>query len=344
MLGAGRIVQRFHLPILSSMAGVKVVAVAESDATLRAACRAWAPEAVLYSDHRELLSRCDCDAAIVCLPPALHAEAGVACLERGWHLYLEKPLATRREDGERILDAWRRAGTVGRIGFNFRFHPRVVELRDAVRSGILGDLVSARFAFSSALRRLPDWKSRRASGGGALLDLGSHQFDLVRFVLGPELSAIGSMIDSRVSEHDTAACEVRLSTGQPVCVFSTLCGTEQHRIEITGTNGEIVFDRYRSSRLRLNAPERDFSRRARLGAAWRSLAGFPPRLRDVLFPPREPSFGLALGSFVAAARGEDSPGPGLDRGQDSLLTVLAAEEAARSGHTVTLPPAVVSDS
>jgi len=334
LLGVGRIAQLYHLPILSTLPGVELTAVAEQDAELRERCRSQAPAAVLFSHHQELIESSRLDAVVICLPPALHAEAAIACFERGLHVYLEKPLATTLEEGERIIRAWRRAGTIAWIGFNFRFHPLVVEMRDALSNGAVGKLVAVRASFCATGRSLPGWKRQRNCGGGALLDLASHHFDILRFVLGQEITEVNSLVGSHASEEDTAAVQLRLAAGQLVNVFTSIAAVEQHRIEIIGSDGEIVFDRYRSSRLRFNPPKRDFARAARLRAALGVCADFPRMIRDALLPPREQSFERALAAFVGATRGELSPGPDLISGMDSLAIVLAAEQAAYTGRKV----------
>ncbi len=334
LLGAGRIARLYHLPVLNTIPGVEILAIAETDDEAREHCRSRAPAASLFSNHRELIESCRLDAAVICLPPALHAQAAIACLERGLHVYLEKPLATTLEDGERIIRAWQQAGTVAWTGFNFRFHPLVIEMRNAVRNGAVGELLSVRASFCSTGHSLPAWKTQRSSGGGALLDLASHHFDLLHFVLGQEIIEVNSLLHSHSSEEDTAVVQLRLEGGQLVNALTSIAAVEQHRMEIIGSDGEIVFDRYRSSHLRFNLPKRDFSRSARLRAALGACTDFPRAIRDALLPPRERSFATALAAFIAAARGEPSPGPDLNSGLDSLTLVLSAEQAAQSGRTI----------
>jgi predicted dehydrogenase len=266
----------------------------------------------------------------------LHAEAAVASFERGLHVYLEKPIAAAVEDAKRVVEAWRRAGTVGRIGFNFRFHPLVGELRAALRSGVLGELVGARTLFSAARRSLPEWKRERRSGGGAVLDLASHHFDLARFLFDQEIAEVGALLRSVETEGDTAAIELRLAAGPLVTIFVSLAAVEEDRIEVYGSRGGLSFDRYRSSRLRFASATRDFRRTARLRAAAAALASLPRALRDAALPPPEPSYALSFADFVGAVRGHASAGADLEDGLRCLEIVSAAERAASSGRTVTL--------
>lgn len=334
LLGCGRIARLSHLPLLARLPGIELAAIAEPDPGNREACRSLAPGAKRFEHYQELLAERSLDAVIICLPPALHAEAAIAAFERGLHVYLEKPLATTLEDGKRIVRAWRDAGTTGWIGFNFRFHPLAVELRAALARGVVGAPLAARTTFGAGSRELPEWKRRRASGGGALLDLASHQFDLLPFLLGQQIVEVGCLVGSRCSEDDTALSQLRFSGGALASVLTALSAVEEHRVEIVGPDGELTFDRYHASRIRFRPPRRDFGRSARLRDAGGLIAGWPRALRDVLLPRRERSFALALAAFAEAARGRPSPGPDLDSGLRSLAVVLAAEQAARAGGNV----------
>lgn len=336
LLGAGRVARRYHLPILSGMESVDMAAIAEQDDEQRERCLEAAPGAATFKHFEDLLASVQLDAVVICLPPALHAEAAVAGFERGLHVYLEKPLATTREDGERVIRSWLQAGTVGWIGFNYRFHPLVIEMRDAFQQGNIGQLVAARTCFSSAGRDLPLWKQHRKSGGGSLLDLACHDFDLLRFVLGQEIVEVNALLNSRSSAEDTAEVQLRLASGQTVSDFTSLAAADQHRMEIIGTSGELRWDRYRSSRLHVNRAKRDFSKSARLRTAVGACAEIPRAIGDAVFPPREGSFQRALTAFAGACRGLPVDGPELSAGLDSLAVVLAAEQSFRTGTKVTV--------
>lgn len=321
------------------MQNAQLVAIAETDEKLRQACSLKAPTAEIFNNYTDLLQSCKLDAVVICLPPALHAVAALASLENGLHVYIEKPLATTLDDGKRVVKAWKRAETVGHMGFNFRFHPLVLKLRQAIEDGLAGEIVAVRMSFSSAGRNLPAWKRQRATGGGALLDLGSHQFDIVRFVLGQEIVEVQCLENSKVSEEDTASVQLRMSDDTLVSVFISISAIEQHRVEILGTRNELVLDRYRSSNLAVHAAKREFSKSSRLRKATDTFIRIPAKLRDALFPPTEGSFAAALESFVSAIGGNQSSNqarhaPDLVSGLRSLAVVIAAEESARTGTTV----------
>src|SRR5262245_25271328 len=98
ILGCGGIARAAHVPSLARERDVAITALADQDAANLAAARTLAPRAHATADYRDVLAAADVDAVIIALPPALHADAAVAALETGKHVYVEKPLATSLAD------------------------------------------------------------------------------------------------------------------------------------------------------------------------------------------------------------------------------------------------------
>jgi predicted dehydrogenase len=332
VIGCGRIARVAHLPALAR---------AEGDPESLRAASSHAPRATFYTDWRELIESSDAEAVVVCLPNALHAEAATAALERGRHVYLEKPMATNLREARSVVGAWRRAGTVGMIGFNYRFNKLYAAARRHVLSGKLGALVAARTVFSTAKADAPDWKRARESGGGALLDLGSHHVDLVRFIFGREVREVFADVWSRRVEDDCATLRLRLADGLIVQSFFSTCAVEEDRFEIYGDEGKLSLDRYLSLDVRLSEPTLRSARLKQLRHALGELRRSPYLLEKLRAPANEPSYVSALLAFVAAAlegdRGVKNVKPDLEDGYRSLAVVVAAEESARTRRVVVMP-------
>src|SRR5438477_264516 len=169
LIGCGRIVRLVHLNILTRLPNVELVALAEVDRLRRESAGSCAPATVCYEDPMQLLERSDIEAVVICLPNALHSEVATAALERGKHVYLEKPLATSMDEAEKVLSVWRGSGAVGMIGFNYRFNPLYQRAREYIQSGKIGEPILARSLFCASEQDLPLWKQSRKSGGGVLL-------------------------------------------------------------------------------------------------------------------------------------------------------------------------------
>lgn len=328
--GCGRIASGVHLAALARLRHVRVAALAEADRARRERVAPRFPEAEPFDDFRAMIERAELDGVVVCLPPALHAEAAIAAFRAGRHVYLEKPIATSLEEATAVLEAWRSAGTVGMIGFNYRFHPAYRAAREILRSGRIGEPVAVRTVFSSAARPLPAWKRAREAGGGVLLDLGSHHLDLLPFLLERQVREVSASIRSRRSEEDTALLLLGLDGDLPVQSLFCFGTVDEDRIEVHGSSGELSVDRY-AGRVEVRPAEFEYTRWRRARGALRDVAR---GLRDALHPPGEPSYRLALEAFTETVRRRGPGEPGLDAGYRALGVALAAEEAAGSGKTV----------
>ena len=335
VLGCGGVARQYHLPILRSDARVELIGAADPAAESRRAAAAADGRLELSADPLELLDTQAPDAAVICAATPAHAELATAVAGRGIHLYLEKPVATDERGAEAVLAAAANSGAVTQVGFNLRFHAQLIELRRLLNeagagAGAEGVGARPRRARATLIEKLParagvEWKRRRSSGGGALLDLGSHAFDLARWLFGEEIAAIDAAeIRSERSEHDGATVAFTMSAGTAVELTVGFGPEAVHRWELAGPEGP----RGSRSELRFDAWPPRVSRGRRQSLGWE----LSRRARTVLLVPRrEPSFAPALGAFVAACtgeRGRRAELPAIADGVASLHAVLAAERAA----------------
>lgn len=176
LIGAGWIATD-HVVVLRKL-GHDVAAVCDID-TDRAT--KVAPEgARVYSDWDELLAVEELDAVWVATPPLLHRAPAVAAMERGLHVFLEKPIARTLADAIAIAAAAERTGVVCAIGYQWHATEALEKLREA-----LGDEpVAFLWGVSVGPTAARTWFLERAGGGGNLLERGSHQLDLQRAVAG----------------------------------------------------------------------------------------------------------------------------------------------------------------
>lgn len=338
LIGCGHMGRVVHLNILRRLPHLEVVALAEPDAQRREQASRQVPRATVFSDYRELLERPEIDAIIICLPNAMHAEAAINALQRGKHVYLEKPLATNLHDGRKLLDAWRYSGRVAMIGFSYRFNPLHQEVRRHIQAEKLGELVGVRSVFTTAPHRMPGWKQRRESGGGVLLDLASHHVDLVRFWFNEEVREVHANIRSQRVEADTATLELWLANGLLVQSFFSMSSVDDDRFEIYGRSGKMSLDRYNSWTVEITSTTRSPTLFHRFSQAVARVSHSRFVMRKLFAQANEPSFAAALAHFVTAARNGRPASPDFDDGFQSLAVIIAAEESARTGQPVTLHP------
>jgi predicted dehydrogenase len=324
--GCGGIARQYHLRVLRSTRGARVVAVADPDAAARnAAARLTAADP--YADPQEAIDRPDVDAVVVCAPNAHHAPLAMAALGAGRHLYLEKPLATSAGDGRRVTAAAERAGTAVTLGLAYRFDPLYQRARAALP--MIGRVreVSTTWLEPSA-PGWPAWKRTRAEGGGALLDLGVHHLDLLRWLTGESLAGVDrAELSSVAGEHDSAWVSAALSSGAS---FEARFGYSAERRcswLFAGDEGLLGIDR---------CMRRVWVRRSGQGPVRRTgTDALRSRVLTLPLIRRERVFGRALRAWVAHATGSPRA-PQLATTRDGLATlediesIEAATFAARA--------------
>jgi myo-inositol 2-dehydrogenase / D-chiro-inositol 1-dehydrogenase len=335
VIGCGAVARYCHLPALRRIRGVTVVAVADPDAAARVRASGIV-RAAMHDRAEELLERSDVDAVIISVPTHLHAEVAVASATAGKHFYLEKPVATTAEDARRISAAVLRTGVTAATGFNRRLHPLYEQARAILASGRLGTVCAVQTTFSEPVPAdgMPAWKRSRETGGGVLLDLASHHFDLLRWFLTDEIGEISSSLASEMSEDDSARVQLSMKGGVEVQSFFSFRAGLADFLEFICERGTFRVDRHRASLTMLEPRRLGYGARRSWIAPRTANVGW--RVRRLLRPSEDPSYIRALSAFVDQAPGRPPRVATLEDGVRSLDAVLAAEESARTGRPVSL--------
>ncbi len=333
LAGCGRIATLLHLPILHNHPGARLVAVAEPDDERRAEALAAAPGTRGTTDYRSMFEDPEIEAVVITLPTPLHAEAGTAALQAGKSVYLEKPIATSLIEAAPLIQA-SLAGRDGKVplaavGFNFRFHPAYQSFKVSLERGRLGQPTLVRTLFCSASRSFPDWKRRRDSGGGVLLDLASHHFDLIRFLFGRPVTSVRAHCWSRRMEQDEASVVLELDDGPTVQCWFAAGTVEDHRFEIQGSRGRLAYDRIDGPEPTWTATDHRWARLRRVGRGLRWLSP----LSVLRSTGADLSFAGSLSRFIdAVRRGQPDPeAASMADGLEALRLVEMCEASARSG-------------
>ena len=206
----------------------------------------------------------DLDMVDVCTPNYLHLEQVNRALEKGRHVYCEKPLGFNLDDARQIAEKTRQVGVLSHTAFTMRYNPAVQQAKSILESGALGEIYNFRayFFHNSYMdpQRPTSWRLQKAvSGGGALADLGIHMIDIVRYLLGDagwvqcrtrtfitsRPKSAGSSEMAPVDVDDWALCTLGLQNGAEGVIETTrLSGgiRDTERIQIFGSRGSIEID------------------------------------------------------------------------------------------------------
>jgi myo-inositol 2-dehydrogenase/D-chiro-inositol 1-dehydrogenase len=182
LVGAGRMGQ-VHLRAAAQSPDVEIVAVAEPSAATRATLDASG--LALYADAEAMIDAGGLDGVLIATPSSTHVAAVAAVASRGLPILCEKPCGISAAQAREAAAIAEKAGIHLQIGYWRRFVPELKALRDRIQAGQLGDLyLVSCFQWDET----PPPTAFRASGGGAFIDMGVHEFDQLRWLTGQELA------------------------------------------------------------------------------------------------------------------------------------------------------------
>jgi predicted dehydrogenase len=326
VVGAGRLAEHVWFGVLNGMPGVSIAGVADPQEERRALAARRCPGAVTAPDLGTLLSSVTLDAVLICSPPADHAASAMQALAANLHVYLEKPLAARVEEARELARRASGYSRVAMVGLNFRHHPAVLRLHAAISSGRIGTPLAMQSVFSVADEGRDTWRAP-ASGGGALMDLGSHHVDLARFLLRSDIVQVSARTWSRRHDGDTAALELTCASGAHASVLLASGAADDDRLLVLGDEGTASCDRLRGT-LTLTARRFLYGRRH---AIVREAGRAATALAAAASAAGEPSYCAAFAEFVAAVRSGRPASPSFADGLRSAEAVDAAARSAASG-------------
>ena len=184
----------------------------------------------------------------MCLSNDLNADATIAGLEKGLHVFCEKPPGRDVADIARVVACEKEhPGLKLKYGFNHRYHDSVRDALDILHSGELGEVINLRAVYGKSQLITFDqtsWRTeRKLAGGGVLLDQGIHIVDLLRLFAG-EFDQVHSFISNSVWNHDVednAYALMKTADGK-VAMLHSSASQWRHRfsLEITLTKGALT--------------------------------------------------------------------------------------------------------
>jgi UDP-N-acetylglucosamine 3-dehydrogenase len=191
-----------HARVLASLGGVQLVGVADPDrGQAQFVANALGTTAV---ESVDALLALGLDAVTIAAPTHLHHDIALACIKRGVHVLVEKPIASNPEEGRSIVRAARRAGVTLMVGHVERFNPAVETIKDAIRGE---DILSI------SITRVGPFPPRM-SNVGVVIDLAVHDIDLIRWFTDSEIEDVQPLTASAVAEReDIALLQFRTASG-----------------------------------------------------------------------------------------------------------------------------------
>lgn len=200
-----------------------------------------------YQDYHRLLTE-SLNVLIVCITNDLAAEVSIAGLEKGLHVFCEKPPGRTVEDIANVIECQNKHPELKLMyGFNHRYHESVQDALKILRSGELGNIIHMRGVYGKAKLitfNQPDWRAKREiAGGGVLLDQGIHMVDLMRLFAG-EFTEVHSFVSNshwNYNVEDNAYALMRTKEGV-VAMLNSSATQWRHRfnLDINLQKGSLI--------------------------------------------------------------------------------------------------------
>lgn len=205
----------------------------------------------MYESYVKLIESSEIDAIYFPLPPALHFHWAKIALEKGKHVFLEKPSTTCLADTDSLIETASEKGLALHENYMFVFHDQLKALDKIVKNGEIGSVRLYRISFGFPLRSRNDFRYNKALGGGALLDAGGYTIKYASYLLGDTakvVTAQTNMVDG--FEVDMyGSCTMVNADGLTAQLAFGMDNDYKCEVEIWGSNGTITSNRI------LTAPE-----------------------------------------------------------------------------------------
>ena len=218
------------------------------------ATRTVSPEVETFANDQEfqladsletLLTNSRLDAIVLATPHSIHAAQVIAAAGAGKHVFCEKPFALTRNDAASAVAAVRKAGITLGLGYNRRFHPEMIKLRERIRAGELGTVmhVEATMTFSNALLLKPSqWRAQRdETPCGGLTPMGVHAIDGMIDLCGP-IESVFCQSFRRVVEidsDDTTSILFRMADGMSGYLGTVTATGPGFSFQVFGSKGWV---------------------------------------------------------------------------------------------------------
>ena len=247
VIGCGGIADRRTIPGMMEARNAELIAVMDSNIESAERVKEKFGAKYAFDKAEDLLALDEIEAVYIASPVFCHSEQVKMTAKAKKHILLEKPMGLDALEAEKIDEICKSEGVKLGVGLMMRFAGFHQKLRELISDGVLGEIVSARAQFTCWFPKMENnWRQQKhLSGGGALMDLGVHAIDLIRYITGLEVTEVAAMAGNQIFDYeveDAGSVIMRLSNGATAYVdanFNVPDSASVSKFEIYGTKGSI---------------------------------------------------------------------------------------------------------
>ncbi len=250
IIGAGKM-GLSHFSIVNAMRDTGVVAVCDTSRYVLSVLSKYVGVET-FTSPEEMIDRAGLDAVFIATPSSTHFDCARHALDKGLHLFVEKPLTLSPAESKALSAMAIERGKVNQVGFHNRFIGTFQEAARLIRAGALGEVSNIHgSAFGQVVIKEQNrtWRAKRSEGGGCLHDYASHVIDLMNFLVGPPSEVRGASLQTIFSQDvEDAVSAVFAYPGGAGGILETNWSDETYRkmsttLVIHGTRGKLIVDR-----------------------------------------------------------------------------------------------------
>ena len=239
-----------HASLANAIEGSQLAAICEPNRTIRNWFGTLVPNLPAYQNYQDMLDAVPLDAVFICTPPSSHIQIATACVRKGCHVFIEKPISQTAEAAKPLIDLLKQTGKIGMVGYMMRYADTFSKAREIVSQGALGQVLACRGAtkVSQNFKAGKGWRySRKESGGGVLIAQGIHAVDLMCWMIGMPHS-VNLRSNSYYSKTVEDFVQALFSwKGDIIGSLDSSWSVDGHRmlltsLEITGEYGTLAVD------------------------------------------------------------------------------------------------------
>ncbi|MBM2818345.1 MAG: Oxidoreductase protein family [Nitrosarchaeum sp.] len=237
-----------HAGILNSLKDVNLIAITEKEKLISNYIKSSLDNVKVYEDYEKMFESENIDLAYITTPVSTHVPIALACINNKISFFMEKPISGNFNETKKLCSELKKSNIQHYVGFNRRFIDTFVKVKSLLDLKVLGqiDTVKSTMYAANVFSKPKGWRSnKKISGGGVLLDFGSHVIDLLHWYFG-DIKDVSAKIRSIYSEDVEDEAEVQFNFVNNIKgSLSTSWSKKGYRLpeitlEINGDNGQII--------------------------------------------------------------------------------------------------------
>lgn len=237
-----------HLAIANQTPGIEVKAICDTSKSLLRAIEKNT-KFVGYTDYKKMIKDVPLDGVMILVPNAYHFEIVKYCIEKGIHVFVEKPFTLSYKDSESLVDLAKKHQVKGQVGYVNRLNPIFQRVKKLLDHNVIGEISTYKNSMTGGVilkKNSKGWRNDYKKGGGCLFDYGPHCFDLSTYFFGTDVQVQSSVLKKVFSTAVDDMVYATLLHNNTIIGLNYINWSDNsvrkatNNIEINGSNGKIL--------------------------------------------------------------------------------------------------------